>query len=108
MTIHKKTDRRVERTRKLIQEALIPLILEKGYQKVTVQDIIDRRFYRHKYDAARMLTRFAAKARDEVELETLTIEIVKVVQETMQPENVSLWLRKTQREKNLGVRDQRS
>lgn len=39
---HKKTDRRVGRTRKLIQDALIPLILEKGYQKVTVQDIIDR------------------------------------------------------------------
>lgn len=73
-----------------------------------VQDIIDRRFYRHKYDAARMLTRFAAKARDEVELEALTIEIVKVVQETMQPENVSLWLRKSHREKNLGIRDRHS
>jgi hypothetical protein len=73
-----------------------------------VQDIIDRRLYRHKYDAARMLAQCATKARDEVELETLTLEIVKVVQETMQPENVSLWLRKSHREKNLGVRDQHS
>src|SRR5688572_18597064 len=52
----KKEDRRVQRTRKLLQEALIALVLEKGYEAVTVQDIIDRAnvgrstFYAHFLD----------------------------------------------------------
>ncbi len=59
-----------------------------------VQDAIDSRFYRRKYDAARVLAQFAATARDEVELEKLTTRLVEVVNETMQPAHVSLWLRK--------------
>lgn len=52
-------------------------------------------------DAALMFGRFARRARDEVELEALTAELVRVVQETMQPERVSLWLAGEQRGKNV-------
>jgi hypothetical protein len=58
-----------------------------------VQDIIDRRFFRKKYDAEQVLNRFAATARDETDLDALTAELVRVIQETMQPEHVSVWLK---------------
>ena len=57
-----------------------------------VQGFIDRRFYRRKYNAEQVLARFAATARDETDLDALTAELLRVIQETMQPAHVALWL----------------
>jgi hypothetical protein len=61
-----------------------------------IQNVIDKRFYRRKYNAAKVLAAFGTTARDETDLERLSAELLKVVDETMQPEFVGLWLRDTQ------------
>ncbi len=58
-----------------------------------VQEFMDRRFYRRKYDAEQILGRFAASARDEPDLGRLTAELLKVAKSAMQAEHVSIWLR---------------
>ena len=62
-----------------------------------LQDVIDRRFFRQKYDAARALAQFSLAARSEVGQEALTGKLLAVVRETVQPEKVSLWLQKEQK-----------
>jgi hypothetical protein len=57
-----------------------------------VQGFIDRHFYRRKYDAAKTIAAFSDHMRDEVELDRLTGRLVEVVDETMRPAHVSLWL----------------
>jgi len=58
-----------------------------------IQRVIDRSFYRRKYNAQHVLTRFGATLRNEIDLTQLSEQLLAVVEETMQPAHVSLWLR---------------
>ncbi len=58
-----------------------------------IQTVADRRFDQRRYDAARTIAGFSARLRQQVDLDTLTAELLGVVEQTMQPASVSLWLR---------------
>jgi hypothetical protein len=58
-----------------------------------IQSAIDRRFYRSKYDAGRILAAFSFQVRDEVEVNRLSASLLEVTHQAMQPTTLSLWLR---------------
>jgi hypothetical protein len=58
-----------------------------------VQQVVDRRFNRREYNAATTIEAFSARPREQVDLDTLSVELLAVVDQTMQPTAASLWLR---------------
>jgi hypothetical protein len=63
-----------------------------------IQAVVDRRFNRRRYDATRTIEAFTTRLRDEIDLDTLSGELVAVVDQTMERTRVSLWLRQPDRQ----------
>jgi hypothetical protein len=71
----------------------------------SIQALVDRRFYRQRYDAARAVAAFSARLRERVHLESFSSELLDVTARTMQPTAVSLWLRDDLSVRDLAVPD---
>lgn len=78
----------------IVVSTLVVALLFQPLRK-RIQAFIDRRFYRRKYNAERVLTSFGATLQSELDLAQLSEQLLAVVQETMQPAHISLWLRES-------------
>jgi hypothetical protein len=58
-----------------------------------IQQVVDRRFNRRKYNSAKTIQAFSSRLRDQLDLDTLSTEVLAIVDQTMEPTRVSLWLR---------------
>jgi hypothetical protein len=58
-----------------------------------VQTVVDQRFNRRRYNAARTIAAFSARLRQQLDLDTLSAELLAVINQTMEPTNAALWLR---------------
>jgi hypothetical protein len=72
--------------------------------RARLQTIIDRRFYRRKYNTAKIIAAYSATLRNEVELTTLCDHLLSVVNETMQPASVSLWLTQSNKQEHNPIK----
>jgi hypothetical protein len=81
----------------LVVSTLVIYVLFNPVRK-RIQNTIDQRFYRKKYDAVKALAAFSATLRNEVDLATLSEHLQAVVQETMEPTHISLWFVKSQKQ----------
>ena len=71
-----------------------------------IQAAVDRRFNRRRYNAARMIQAFSGRLRQQVDLEALTGELLAVVEQTMQPTRISLWLRPSPHDSSATTRSE--
>jgi hypothetical protein len=78
----------------IVVSTLVIAALSQRLRK-SLQTLIDRRFYRRKYDAAKTLATFSATLRNEVDVSRLSDQLISVIEETMQPAFISLWLRQS-------------
>jgi hypothetical protein len=81
----------------IVGSTLIVAALFRPLQR-RIQQFIDRRFYRRKYDAAKIIAAFSAALRQEVDLDQLRAQLQTMVQETMQPASLSLWIQPVKRQ----------
>jgi len=80
---------------------LSTLLVAAGFQplRARIQRAVDHRFYRARYDAVRTLEAFSGRLRDQVEIETVSGEVLEIVRQTLQPVHATIWLKPPEAER---------